>query len=258
MTQWRVDSDIRTWRGDVLRLEGIPIVEYLTQSTRTRKDARYVRSTLVQDGSNEDGRAKEELSISVRKGRIVRKLPRESSHNRASSIVGKVEECVNVRQDTIPDAHRCPRRFRHASPDVRFLGIRSEDIMIPVEWEESRKLHPAVTQFLVRIAIEAASVDTEHGDTEEGKGEGLWNGEEHVGPEGGIVAAPVAGPFASAGESGTADDEGSLTRNGGEEGVVGCVEDLEAEEVVDVVLFSSIGVGCVRGDCVDGQITLER
>ena len=37
-------------------------------------------------------------------------------------------------------------------PNVGFLTVRGEYIVIAVEREESRQLHPAVAQFFVRVA----------------------------------------------------------------------------------------------------------
>ena len=38
--------------------------------------------------------------------------------------------------------------------------------MIAIEGEEGTELHPAVTELFVRVAVEAACVDTEDGNAE--------------------------------------------------------------------------------------------
>lgn len=81
--------------------------------------------------------------------------------------------------------------------------------------------------------------------------------EEYVGPQREVVAAPVAGEGPAAGEGGAADDEGSFRGHDGEEGVVGCVEDLVAEEVVDVVFGDTVVVSGVGGDGVYGEVALH-
>ena len=137
-------------------------------------------------------------------------------------------------------------------PDVGFLRVGGEGVVVAVEREKSRELHPAVAEFLVRIAVEPAGIHAEHGDPEEGEGERLRDGEVHVRPEGGVVAAPVARPLPAPCESGAADDEGSDVGDGGEEGVVGGVEDLVAEEVMDVVIDGTVSVSGIGGEGVDG------
>ena len=47
--------------------------------------------------------------------------------------------------------------------------------MVAVEWEEGGELHPTVAKLFIAVAIETTSVDAEHGDTEEGEGERLWD-----------------------------------------------------------------------------------
>lgn len=129
----------------------------------------------------------------------------------------------------ISDVHRRLRGIDDARPDVSFLRDSFDDVVIPVKGEECAELHPAVAEFLVGVAVEAAGIDAKHGDAEEGKGEGLRDGEEHVGEEGGVVATPVTGPYAAACESGAADDEGSFSWDGFQKGLVGSVQDLVAE-----------------------------
>lgn len=157
----------------------------------------------------------------------------------------EVEEGVHVRQKAIANVHGRSRRFRNAGPDVSFLRESGEGVVVAVKGEEGAELHPAVAELLVRVAVEAAGVGAEHGDAKEREAKGLRDGEEHVGPEAGVVAAPVAGPFAGAEEGGAPDDEGSLSWYGGKQGVVGCVENLVAEQIVHVVLLCAIRMSCV-------------
>ena len=117
--------------------------------------------------------------------------------------------------------------------------------MVSVEGEECGELHPAIAEFFVCVAVEATGVDAEHGDSEEGEGEGLWDGEEHVGPKRGVVSTPVASPFSRSGKGGAADDEGTFGWEDVQEGMIGCVENLVTEEVVVVVFESSAVVGGV-------------
>jgi hypothetical protein len=67
----------------------------------------------------------------------------------------------------------------------------------------------------------------------------------------------VARPFSRAGEGRASDDEGAFGREDGEEAVVGCVENLVAEEVVVVVFLGTAVVGGVWGDGVDIEGTLD-
>lgn len=215
MSQGRINSDVCAWGGNILGFKRIPVIVNLAPPSSAREDARNVGGTLIEDRRDEDSRAEEKLSVYARKGRIVGEFPRQCSHNRAPGVVGKVEERVHVWQDTIPNTHRRPRRFCDTGPYIGFLRDRGQGVVVAIKGEESAKLHPTVTEFFIRIAVEAAGVDAEHGDAEEGKAKGLGDGEEHVGPKAGVVAAPVARPFAGAREGGPADDEGSFAGNGG-------------------------------------------
>jgi hypothetical protein len=74
----------------------------------------------------------------------------------------------------------------------------------------------------------------------------------HVCPFRSIVAAPVAGPFAAAGEGRAPDDEGALAREDFEETLVGGVDDLVAPDVVDIVLLHAVrvcGIGTYSVHC---------
>jgi len=39
---------------------------------------------------------------------------------------------------------------------VCFLRIGRQYVVVPVEWEKGRELHPPVTKLLVRVAVEPA------------------------------------------------------------------------------------------------------
>lgn len=80
----------------------------------------------------------------------------------------------------------------------------------------------------------------------------MGDGEVHVGPEGDVVAAPVGGVFAGAGEGGAAEDEGAFVGPDVAEAVVCCVEDVVAVEVVHVVFQDAVYVRGVGGDGLDG------
>lgn len=95
--------------------------------------------------------------------------------------------------------------------------------MVAVKGEESRQLHPAGTQRHVGIAVEAAGVDAEHGNTKRGEGKRLRDGKHHIGPQTRVVTAPVASPLSGACKSRAADDEGTLAGEDGQQGVVGSV-----------------------------------
>ena len=85
----------------------------------------------------------------------------------------------------------------------------------------------------------------------------MRDAEIHVSEEGGVVASPVAGPFPRAGKGGAANDEGAFPGDGGKEGVVRCVEDLVAKEVVDVIFEGAVVVGGVGGYSVGGEVALD-
>lgn len=114
-----------------------------------------------------------DVPISSGKRRIIRKLPSQGSHDRAAGIVGEVEERIHIRQNAKPNHHGRPRRFRNAGPDISFLGDCGEGVVVAVEGEEGAELHPAVTEFFVRVAVEAAGVDAEHWDAEKGEAQSL-------------------------------------------------------------------------------------
>ena len=78
------------------------------------------------------------------------------------------------------NSHRGLCGVDNAGPDIGFLAVGAEGVMVAVEGEKSGELHPAVTELFVGVVVEAAGVDAEHGDAEEGEGEGLRDGEEHV------------------------------------------------------------------------------
>ena len=104
--------------------------------------------------------------------------------------------------------------------------------------------------------LEAASVNSEHGNPKERESEGLRDGEEHVHKEGGVVPAPMTGPFSGAGECGATYYERAFTGHSGEKGVVGCVQDLVTVEVVDVIFECAVMMGSVRRDSMYCEVTL--
>ena len=67
----------------------------------------------------------------------------------------------------------------------------------------------------------------------------------------------MAGDGAGAGEGGAADDEGPGGGGDGQEGGVGGLEDLVAEQVVHVVLLDAGVVRSVGADGVHGQVALD-
>lgn len=201
-----------------------------------------------------------DVPIGSGKRRIIREFPSQGSHDSAAGVVGKVEERVHVRQKVKTNRHGRPRRFRNASPDVSFLRVCGEGVMIAVKGEESAELHPTVTEFFVRVTVEATGVDAEHWNAEEGEAQGLrlggqmsalksgalcvdrwmsYNREEHIRPQARIVAAPVASPLASTGKSRPADDERTFAGYGGEKSIIRGIEDLETEQIVHIILFDT-------------------
>ena len=161
-----------------------------------------------------------------------------------------VKQGIHIIQQTIPHRNRPPARLGHRRPAESLLRNRSLDIMIAVKREERRQAHPARAQIIVRIVCKTASIRSEHGYTTHHERESLGDGEEHAAPSRCVVAAPVGRCFTGAGEGAAADCEGSLAREDGEQGVVGCVGDLVAEEVVHLVFCCVVlvAVGGVWGD----------
>lgn len=259
-----VDGDMAEGGGDgfifagfsVHETVGVPVVVDLA-FTDAREDAVDRGSALYEDRSDEDGGPEEELAVRGGQGGVIWELPREGAHDGSASGVSVVEEGVHVGEELEADRHCGFGGVDDGGPDVGFLVDGVEIVVVAVEGEESGELHPPVTEFLVRVPLETAGIDAEHGDAEEGEGEGLRDGEEHVRPEGEVIAAPVAGQGTGAGEGGAADNEGAFCGEDGEEGVVGCVEDLVAEEVVDVIFLDAIVVGSVGGDGVNSEVALD-
>lgn len=235
----------------------VPVIVNVRPLDEAGEHALNASGALHEDRRDEDGAAKEELAIRGGKARVGGELPGERAHDRLALLVRVPEQRVQVREQLEADLHGLLRRLRHRRPHVRLLAVRAEGVVVAVEGEEGAQLHPAVAELFVGVAVEAAGVDAEHGDAEEGEGEGLRDAEEHVVPFAGVVAAPVAGDGAGAGEGGAADDEGAFGGVDGEEALVGVLEDLVAEEVVHVVFLDAGVVGCVWGDGVDGQVALN-
>ena len=67
----------------------------------------------------------------------------------------------------------------------------------------------------------------------------------------------MTGPFPRASESGASDDEGAFAGDSREKSVVCCIQDLVAEEVVDVILLRAIMMSGVRGYGVNSEVALD-
>ena len=146
----------------------VPVVVDLAH-TNAREDTVDRFGTLVKDGCDENGRPEEELTVGVGEGWVIGELPCKSTHDRASGGVGKVEEGVHVREELKSDVHGRLGSIGHTRPDISFLRSRLDDVVIPVEGEERRKLHPSVAEFLVRVSGESAGIDSKHGESEQSK-----------------------------------------------------------------------------------------
>ena len=84
--------------------------------------------------------------------------------------------------------------------------------MVPVEGKESGELHPPVTEFLIRVALEPTRIRSDEWNLEDLELEHALDAEVHVAPLADIVPQPVASPLARAGESRPANDERTLAR----------------------------------------------
>lgn len=81
--------------------------------------------------------------------------------------MGEIEEGVHVWKKLVADVHCGFTGVDNGRPDICFLRVGGESIVIPIEGEEGRELHPAVAELFVSVAIEAAGVNAEHRDAEE-------------------------------------------------------------------------------------------
>lgn len=235
---------------------GVPIVVDLALA-RSREDAVHRSHALRKHGSDEDSGAKEELHVSPGKRRIVWKFPAQGPHYGRPCGVRLVEECVHVWQQLKPYAHSRLGGFNYRRPDVRLLWNSRKYVVVSIEREECRKLHPSVAELLVRVAIEAASIDTKHWDTEQRERQGLGDTKVHVLEQSGVVSSPMTGPLTRSDESRPANDERSLAREDVEQGIVCCVEDLVTEKVVDIVFLDTVVVSGIRRDGVHRQVALH-
>ena len=213
--------------------------------------------TLVEDGCDEQRGAKHELAICSRESRFVGELPGEGAHDGIALGMGGPEQRVQVRKQAVADMHGLPACVADASPQVRFLACGAQGVVVTVEGEERAELHPAVAQFFVRVGGEAARVGAEQRDSKDGEGEGLRNGEEHVGPFRDVVTAPVASPFSTTGESRPAYDQWTFAWENSKEGLVRGIQDLVPKEVVNVVFFDSVRMCGIGRYGMYGKISLD-
>ena len=125
--------------------------------------------------------------------------------------------------------------------------------MISVEWEERGELHPPIAELFVRVALEAAGIRTDHRDLEKLELEHALNAEIHVAPLADVVTEPVAGPLPRAREGRAADYEWPFPRVNVEQREVRRLLFHEAPHVVNIQLYDTVRMGCVRGDRMRGQ-----
>ena len=81
--------------------------------------------------------------------------------------MGEVEERVNIRQELIADVHGRFTGVDDGGPDVGFLWVSSQGIVVPIEGKEGGELHPAIAEFFIRVAVEPTGINAEHWDPEE-------------------------------------------------------------------------------------------
>lgn len=73
----------------------------------------------------------------------------------------------------------------------------------------------------------------------------------------GVVATPVSGPFAGARECRPTDDERPLPREDLKQSLVGSVQDLVAEQAVDVILLDTVDMGSIRRDGMHCEVAVD-
>lgn len=192
MSQRRIDRHILAG-GDTIRYHRlvVPIIPKRPR-TNTRKDTINSRSALNQTRRNKQRATEQELAIRSRKPGFVGEVPGEGAHGRGARSVAQVEGRVQVGQQGVADAHGGLRGVGDGGPDVRLLERALEHVVVAVEGEEGRQLHPARAELQVGVAREPARVDAEHGDAEERERERLRDREVHVGPER-VVVSPIVG-----------------------------------------------------------------
>ena len=260
-----VDGDVAERRVDGRVLGGghgdgrlvVPVVVHVRPLDQARKHAVDARGALREHGGDEDRGAQEELAVRGGERRVVRELPGEGAHDGVAARVRIVEQRVQVRQQLEADGHGGLCGVDDAGPDVRLLWIRRQGVVVAVEGEERRQLHPPVAQLFGRLPVEAARVDPDQRDPEQREAQRLRDRKVHVVELGRVVPAPVARHRARARERRAPDHERSLVWHCGRQRRVCRLQDLMPVQVVDVVLEDPVDVRRVRGDCVHGQIALD-
>ena len=125
--------------------------------------------------------------------------------------------------------------------------------MITVEGHERRQLHPAVAELFVRVALEPTRVRSDERDLIELELKNTLDAEIHVLPFANVVSEPVTGPFPRARERGAADHKRSLAWVDLEQSQMGGLLFHEAPHVVNIQLYDTVRMSCVRGDRMRGQ-----
>lgn len=221
-------------------------VSTLLKRSKVGKGApKKITYTLVKDWGYQDCRAEEELPVCGRERRVVSKFPGQSAHDGITGVVGEVKEGVHVGKKLVADIHCCFTSVNDGRPDICFLRVGGESIVIPIEGEKGRELHPAIAELFVSVSVEAAGVNAEHRDAEKTECQGLRNAEEHVCEEACVIAAPVTSPFTGARERRASNNKGPFAGDSRHKSVVCGVEDLVAKEVVDIVLLRAIVVSSI-------------
>lgn len=110
---------------------------------------------------------------------------------------------------------------------------------------------------MAAVTAETARVNPKHRHAEEREGKRLRNAEVHVRPRRLVVASPVPGPFAGPGKGAAPDDEGSFPVKYLEEGLVCSVENLVAEEIMEVVFEVAAVMRRVGTNGMDCQIAMK-
>lgn len=75
------------------------------------------RGTGVSDRRCEDGRSKHELVLQTMERRLIWEVMEHGPHDRVASLIGGAEECVEVRQQSVP----LPQSYLH-SAHTRRMG----------------------------------------------------------------------------------------------------------------------------------------
>ena len=126
--------------------------------------------------------------------------------------MGVVEKSIHVWKESITNFHNFAGSFGNISPYISLLRVSRQDIVVAVEGEEGRQLHPARAKLEIGVAIETAGIGTKEGDTEKGKVESLLDGLAHIEECGSVVTTPVSSHRTGSGSGGTGKDERPLLR----------------------------------------------